>query len=376
MRFRSVKLGATALGASVALGGALLRCTLPDLPPPPAAQATRVGLPRGAIVSLPAGSTLDRAALVASLKELKAITVILEASADATGQSVAERVALAIDLQRELDADVLVGTYRASAYSGKPMDVLLQKDAAFTSCVPGGPRLDAELPIIDKLRLCSQDVSTKIADALAAANASPRVGCYITHEPELAAALSAEGRTKLGDLLRDSASACTSAKRLVAYSTLVTAGSGDPATAGLVLRDVLAPTGVNLVMLHDGVASVDPAKPRRGAPYYLGVRTALADRPPVVNVWATVDAFDCATPGCDRTRPTASARFTEQLCGARFRVEGIITREYLHDFAGRPLVTSAGDASPDLQAILDDADASAQLRSGYLAWADAGAPCP
>ena len=78
MRFRSV---ATVLGVSLALAGALVRCTLPDLPPPPNAQATRVGFPRGAIVSVPPGE-VDRAALIASFKELKAITVILESSAD------------------------------------------------------------------------------------------------------------------------------------------------------------------------------------------------------------------------------------------------------------------------------------------------------
>jgi hypothetical protein len=219
-------------------------------------------------------------------------------------------------------------------------------------------------------------VSTKIADALAAANAPARIGCYITHETELTDTLSADGRTKLAELLRDSAGACTTAKRNVAYSSIITARSGEPAKAGLLLRDVLATTGVNLLMLHDGVASTDPTKPRRAAPYYQGVRTAIADRPPVVSVWADVDAFDCATPACERTHPTAFARLSEQLCGARFRVEGIITREYLRDFAGRPLVATAGDASPELQAILDDTDASAQLRSGYLAWADGGAPCP
>lgn len=372
MRVRSV---ITVLGVSIALAGALVRCTLPDQPPPPSAQPTKVGLPRGAIVSVPAGN-VDRAALIASFKELKSSTVILESSADATVEAVGERVSLAIELQAALDADVFIGTYKAPTHSGKPVATLLQKDATFTACFPGGPALDATLATIDKLRLCSQAVSTKIADALGAANASARIGCYITHETELTDSLTDEARAKVVDLLHDSASACTTAKRNVAYSTLISATSGDPTKAGLILRDVLVTTGVNLLLLHDGVATADPAKPRRAAPYYKGIRTAIADRPPVVTVWAEVDAFDCATPGCERTHPTASTRFTEQLCGARFLVEGIITREYLHDFAGRPLVTANGDASPDLQAIIDDTDASAQLRSGYLTWTDGGARCP
>ena len=320
------------------------------------------------MVSLPQGN-VDRAALIASLKEIGATTVIIEASADATGESVADRVALAIDMQRDLglaSATVLIGTYRARAYEGKPMDDLLVTDSSFASCYPGGPALDPTAPIIDKLRLCSQAVSKKIADALAGASASPRIGCYITHEPELTDTLTDLGRTKLIDLLRDSAEPCTASKRNVAYSTLITARSGSPGRASRLLRDVLPETGVNHVLVRDGVATSAPANPLRAAVYYQSLRTALVDRPPEINVWADVESFDCEAPDCQRTHPTSTERFRKQLCGAQNRVEVMVTREYLQDFAGLPV----GDAS------LEDTDASAQLRSGYLAWSDGGPPCP
>ncbi len=375
MRLRSV---ATVLGASIALGGALVRCTLPDLPAPPNAFSTRVKSARGMVVSLPA-ETIDRPALIASLKEIGATTIILDSSADGTREVAADRVALAIELQREVglsDAAILIGTYRARKYEGKPMDDLMKPDPGFAVCYPGGPALDAAMAIIDKLRLCSQAVSAKVAEALTAANASPRIGCYITHEPELTDTLSETGRAKLADLLRDSAGACTAAKRHVAYSTLVTPASGDPSVAARILRDLLPATGVNHVLVRDGVGTSAPTNPVRASVYYQSLRTALVDRPAVIDVWADVESFDCEAPDCARTHPTTADRFRKQLCGAQNRVEVMVTREYLHDFAGRPLVTTAGDASPDLQAILDDSDASAQLRSGYLAWADGGPPCP
>jgi len=373
MRLRSV---AAVLGVSIALAGALVRCTLPDLPQPPAAFSTRVKSPRGMLVSLPPGN-VDRAALVASLKGIGATTIIIDASADATGEAVADRVALAVELQREVgaaDAAILIGTYRARAYEGKPMAALLGPDAAFSVCYPGGVALDPGMAIVDKLRMCSQAVSQKIAEALTAANASQQIGCYITHEPELSDSLTDEGRAKLGDLLRDSARACTTAKRNVAYSTLITARTGDPGVAARILREVLPATGVNHVLVRDGVATTPDASPGRASVYYQSLRTALVDRPPIVNVWADVESFNCETAECERTHPASIDRFRKQLCGAQNRVEVMVTREYLHDFARGSLVDAGADV--DAQAILDDTDASAQLRNSYLAWADGGAPCP
>ena len=380
MRVRSMM---TVFGVSIALGGALVRCTLPDLPPPPSAFSTKVKSARGMLVSLPA-EKIDRAALVASLKEIGATTIIIDASADATGEAVADRVALAIELQREValaDSEILIGTYRARAHEGKPMGDLLQKDPAFTVCYPGGPALDPAAAIIDKLRLCSQAVSQKIADALAAESASAQIGCYITHEPELTDSLTEEGRTKLIDLLRDSAAACSAAKRKVAYSTLITPQSGDPGVAARILRDVLPATGVNHVLVRDGVATSLDAGPTRAAVYYQALRTATVDRAPAVNVWADVESFECETAACDRTRPTTTDRFRRQLCGAQNRVEVMVTREFLRDFARGSTIVAPSDAAVDAaavdaQAIIDDTDASAQLRSGYLAWSDGGAPCP
>jgi hypothetical protein len=137
------------------------------------------------------------------------------------------------------------------------------------------------------------------------------------------------------------------------------------------LRESLQGSGISFVMLQDGVGTFDPLQPKRAALYYQGLRNALADRPPPVQVWANVEAFDCTTPACITTRPTSISRFTDQLCGARARVEGIVAYEYLRDLDGRPLV--AVDASTDAQT--DDTDAATQLRRGYLEWVDAGAHC-
>lgn len=372
-RLRSVALVVAMAGL---LAASLVRCSLPELPPPPQALPTSERLPRGAVLSLP-GRAIDRAALVASLKELKLTTVILRSSADSSGELVNDRVALAVELQRQLDADVFIGTYQSDGLSGKPMEALLEKNPALSACYPsGGPRLDANSSILDKLRLCSQDVSTKIAEALRVANASPRIGCFITHGPELAESLTTEGRTQLEAFFRDAAGPCTKAARLVVVSPLLSARSGDPARAGVLLRESLQDSGVNVVMLQDGVGTLDPSQPRRAAGYYRGLRNALADRPPPVAVWASVEAFDCEQPSCIRTHPTTAKRFTEQLCGARARVDGIVALEYLHHLAGLPLLPSTQDASVDEQSIADDTDAAAQLRRGYLEWTEAGARCP
>lgn len=371
----------TVLGVSIALAGALVRCTLPDQAPPPAAFSTKVKSPRGMLVSLPA-EKVDHAALIASLKAIGATTVIIDASADATGEAVADRVALAIELQQALgadDAEILIGTYRARAHEGKPMGDLAMLDAAFSACYPGGPSLSASSPISEKLRLCSQAISQKIADALTAANASPHIGCYITHEPELTGSLNDVERKALIALLHDSASACTAVNRNVAYSTLLTARSGDPNVAARVLRDLLPATGVNHVLVRDGVATTPDAGASRAAIYYQALRTATVDRLPIVNVWADVESFDCETAACERTRPTSSDRFRRQVCGAQNRVEVMVAREFLHDFAERSFSDASVDADAadvDAQTLIDDTDASAQLRSGYLAWADGGAPCP
>ena len=372
MRFRSV---AVVVAISGLLAGSLVRCSLPELPPPSQASPTKEAVVRGAFLSLP-GAPIDRAALVASLKELKLTTILIEATASKTGEFVNEGVSLAVELQRELDADVFIGTYQSGGLSGKPMEALLQKDPAFSTCYPpDGPALDAETPVIDKLRLCSKDVSTKIVEALRLANASPRIGCYVTHGPELVDSLTDVGRTKLEAFFHDAAGPCAAAHRSVGVSPMLSVSSGDPGRAGTLLRESLQDSGVNVVMLQDGVGTFDPSAPRRSTPYYQGLRNALVDRPPPVKVWAKVEAFDCEAPGCVRTHPTTPARFTEQLCGARTRVDRIVTVEYLHDLAGRSLFTSTADASAEVMAIVDDTDAAVQLRRGYLEWTDAGAPC-
>ena len=88
MRLRSV---ATVLGVSIALGGALVRCTVPELPAPPNAFSTRVKSARGMVVSLPA-ETIDRPALIASLKDIGATTIILTRAQ--TGRGRPPRIAL------------------------------------------------------------------------------------------------------------------------------------------------------------------------------------------------------------------------------------------------------------------------------------------
>jgi hypothetical protein len=360
------------------LVGAVVRCSLPPPFPPQEPVPTRVRTVRGAFVSVPGGGTLDRPALVASLRQMQLTSIVIQTSADEAGQFVSERVSLAVELQRELDADVFIGTYQASAHrlSGKPMADLLQKDPAFASCyAPDGPRLDADATLIDKVRICSQDVAQKVADELARVGASPRIGCSIAHEPELVDALTADQATKLHALFVDAAAPCRAAKRNVAISPLLSNGSGDPGLAAAVLRDAIADTGINLVLLQDGVGVFDASAPRRASPYYDALRVAIAGRPVPVQIWANLEAFDCEAPGCVRTHPTDSARFISQVCGARARVENIVANEYLHDLAGRPLVTGDLDASPDLRAIADDSDAAAQLRRGYLDWVDSGASC-
>ena len=374
MRFRSV---AMVVAMSGLLAGSLLRCSLPELPPPPQALPTKVRLPRAAFLSLP-GASVDRAALVASLKELNLTTIILQPAADPAGQHVNERVALAVELQRELGANVFIGTYESSAPSGTPIEALLLKDPAFLSCYPlDGLRLDTEASVLEKIRLCSQDVSKKIVEALRLANASPQIGCYITHQLELADRLTtAQDRAKVEAFFHDAAGPCAADNRPVAASLLSPrSGEPDPDRAGVLIRESLRDSGVNVVMLQDGVGTLDPLQPKRATPYYQGLRNALADRLPPVVVWATVEAFDCEAPGCTRTHPTTAKRFTDQLCGARGRVDGIVTREYLQDLAGRSLFAATVDASVAERAILDDVDAAAQLRSGYLEWSDAGAPC-
>lgn len=359
------------------LVGAVVRCSLPPPFPPPEPIATRIRTVQGAVVSLP-GGTVDRPALIASLREMQLTSIVIQTSANEAGEFVSDRVSLAVELQRELDADVLIGTYQASAHalSGKPIGDLMQKDPAFSSCyAPAGPRLEADATLIDKVRICSQDVAKKLADELTRVGASARIGCAIAHETELVDAPSADQATTLHALFVDAAAPCRAANRSVAISPVISNGSGDPDRAAAVLRDAIADTGIDRVLLQDGVGLFDASAPRRASPYYNALRVAIAGRPVPVQIWANVEAFDCEGPGCVRTHPTDSARFISQVCGARARVENIVANEYLHDLAGRPLVTGDLDASPDLRAIADDSDAATQLRRGYLDWVDSGASC-
>ncbi|MDB4936531.1 MAG: Serine/threonine-protein kinase pkn1 [Labilithrix sp.] len=375
MRLRSVL---AALATSCLLAAAVVRCSVPPPTPPPQILATRERVARGAFLSLPPGTAaLDRAALVASLREMNFNTIIIESTANQAGELVADRVALAVDLQRELDADVFVGSYQASApgdRSRTSIDALLQKDPAFDKCyAPDGLRLDPDALVVDKIRLCAQDIGKKVADELTRVNASPRIGCYVTHAPELVETLTDAGQSKLQELLRDSASACVQTKRNVLLSPLLSQSAGDPDRAAVLFRETLQDSGINFVLLQDGVGSVDPAEPRRAALYYSALRLALVDRPPPVQVWANIEAFDCEDGGgCTRPHPTTFARLTEQLCGARARVDRIVAYEYIHDLAERPLYATPAsvDASPD------DTAAAAQLHRSYLEWVDAGAVCP
>jgi hypothetical protein len=374
MRFRSlVSVSATSC-VLASLAAAVLRCSVPPLPPGPEALPTRERLASGTVIAVPPGATVDRGALIASLKEMNFSAVVIQASADATGESVADRVSLAVELQAALGANVFVGGYEAAAWSGRPIDALLKTDATFGACYPGGPALDAAATIIDKLRICAQDVGQRIADELARVSASTRIGCYVTHQPELADGLGDAGGTKLHDFFRDASSACTKASRPVAVSPILPAQLGAPAAASAELGGALQGLGISLIILEDGVAGSQPGRTRRGSPYYDALRVALEDG--TLAVWANVQAFDCdgdADARCDRARPTTSARFDDQVCGARGRADGIIASEYLRHLAGRPLFTGGLDASSD--AAVDDLAAAAQLRSGYLAWVDAGASC-
>lgn len=377
MRLRSL---ATVFATTSLLGLAVLRCSVPAEPPGPQALSTPIYRPQIAMLDLPVGGTIDRAALVASLREIRFSIVILRVAANEEGAFTSERVALAVEIQRELgdDGAVFVGTYDANVHklNAKSMEDLLQKDVTFDRCYPNGASLGADLALIDKLRLCSQDVAQRIADELTRLNASPLIGCYVAQQPELVDELSEVERAKLHDFLRDAAGPCVAAKRSVAFSPVLTAGPTDGERASVLLREALRDTGIRFTILQDGVGSFDATKPGRARAYYGALRVALDDRSDQpMRVWANVEAFDCEGTACDRTHPTTSERYIKQLCGAQRRVEGIVTTDYLHDLAGRPLVTGDLDASPDLQAIANDTDASAQLRRGYLEWSDAGAPC-
>ena len=378
MRVRSL---AMVLATSAVLASAAMHCSVPPLPPDQQALATRITRPQVALVDVPVGGTVDRAALLASLREMKISAVILRNAASELGELTSERVALAVDLQRGLeDALVFIGTYEANVHrlSGKPMDTLLQKDATFERCYPpNGPALGADFALVDKLRLCSQDVAQKVADELARVSASPKIGCYIAQQAELVDTLTEEGRSKLHELLRDAAGPCTRAKRSVAVGAVLSTRPTDPGRASVLLREALRDTGIGVTILQDGVGTFDPTKPDRASPYYAALRIALDDRPELpMRVWASVEAFDCEGPTCDLTHPTTSERFIKQLCGARSRVEGIVATEYLHHLAGQPLAAGDVEASPGLRAIANDVDPAAQLRRGYLEWSDAGAPCP
>lgn len=363
---------------SCLLVGAVVRCSLPPPFPPQEPVPTRVRTVRGAFLSVPSGAVLDRPALVASLREMRLTSLVIQSSANEAGQLVSERVSLAVELQRELDADVFLGTYEASTHglSGRPIADLLRKDPAFSACyAPDGPRLDPDATLVDKVRICSQEVAQKVADELARVGASPRIGCSIAHQPELVDALTAEQATKLHALFVDAAAPCRAAKRSVAISPRSSNGSGDPGLAAAVLRDAIADTGITLVLLQDGAGVLDASAAGRASPYYDALRVAIAGRPVPVEIWASLEAFECEAPGCARAHPTSTERFVNQVCGARFRVEGIVANEYLHDLAERPLFTGVLDASPELRAIDEDTDAAVQLRRGYLEWVDSGARC-
>jgi hypothetical protein len=370
MRFRTV-FGTLAM--SCLLAGAVVRCSVPPLTPGPQVLSTGVRLASGALLSIPPGTpAIDRPALIASLRDMKVNTIIIQSTANQAGELTADRVALAVELQRELDANVFVGTYEAPSPNGASIDTLLQPDPAFDKCyAPDGLALDPNAIVADKIRICSQDIGKKVADELARVNASPRIGCYITHQTELAEGLTDAGQSKLRELVRDAASPCVEARRSVLFSPILGRDAGDPDRAAALMRETLQDSGVNVVILQDGVATVDPLQARRAAPYYSALRLALVDRPPAVQVWGNVEAFDCDDGGgCTRTHPTTIDRFTDRLCGARARVDVIIASDYTRDLADRPLFAIPVDASAD------DVDAAAQLHRGYLEWVDAGSVCP
>lgn len=358
MRVRSVAL---VFSMSGLLAGSILRCSPPPLPLGPQANPTTIKTLHGAVLKVPASGAIDRPALLASLKEANLNTVILESSATGV-ELVSAQVSLAVDLQNQLDGRVYLGTDEATAHS--------------------------------------------TVDALRTADPSKRIGCFIAQQPLLVDRLADDAKATLNAQLRAGASACVAEGRHVAVSLLLTTRSGDPDTAGLVLREVLRDTGISVVMLDDGAATLEDAgQPdaglRRARGYYQGLRNALTDRqvelggallvgrlvdggeaPRTMEVWANIEAFECVPPSCAMTHPTTADAMIEQLCGARGRVDSIVVVEYLHDLAERPLIvfdaSSDTDAAlpDDLQAILDDSDAAAQLRKGYLEWRDSGARCP
>ena len=356
MRVRSVAL---VLAMSGLLAGSILRCSPPPLPLGPQAIPTQIRLVDGVIIKVPASGAIDRTALVASLKDAKIRTVILHSSSTAGAELVNAQVSLAVELQSQVEGDVYIGMDQATAQI--------------------------------------------TVEALRTTDPSKRIGCFITQQPELVDRLADDAKATLNAQLRDGASSCAADGRHVAISPLLTTRSGDPDTAGVVLREVLRNTGISVVILEDGVAIDSAAHAdaglRRAKGYYQGLRNALADRqvelggallvdrlvdggqaPRTMAVWANIEAYDCVPPDCAKTHPTTTTRLIEQLCGARFRVDSIVAVEYLHDLAARPLFVfdASSDAAlpDDLQTILDDSDASTQLRKGYLEWRDSGAVCP
>jgi hypothetical protein len=131
---------------------------------------------------------------------------------------------------------------------------------------------------------------------------------------------------------------------------------------------------MSLVLVRDGVGTFDAGAPRRALAYYVALRNELADRQAPfgpVSIWADVEAFECTETTCKARRPASFARFTEQLCAARSRVDGIVTTEYIDDLAEEPLVDGGA-----LDASRSDRDAAAGLRAAYASWRDSGAACP
>lgn len=352
MRVRSVLAALAVSGLGL---GVLVRCNLPELPPGPQAVPTHIGFVRGAFLSVPT-TPFDHASLIASMKELNFITVVIDSVADKDGEHVSDRVALAIELQAALDADVFIGTY-------KPDPNLDPNN--FTSCYPGGLALTSGTTT-DKLIACSKAASDQVAAALRAANAPSRIGCYITPRLALEQGLDETAVPAFANFLGGSAPACVTDQRFVGVSMLVELGTTDPNAAGVVVREAIADSGVGVVMLDDGVGRPD-ASPYRAANSYQGFRNALEDREPSVVVWANLEAYACTDGTCLTQHPAPPDRYRQQLCSARQRVDGIMTTEYFSDLAGTALI----DASAD------DLDASAQLRAEYQKYVDSGATlCP
>jgi hypothetical protein len=372
MRIRSA---VTVFALTGLLLGGVVRCALPDQPDGPTARSTTRAYVHVAVVSVPPG-TLDSAALIASLKELTVTTVILANSADETGSMVDQRVALAIEVQRGLDADVFIGSYESPSHNGKTMEQLLAPDSTFTTCYPNGPKLDPNGALIDNLRVCSQDTSGKIATALQAQNASARIGCAITQRTELLDSITDDAKAKLAGFFHDAAGACADAGRAVAISPMVSARSGDPDRVGVLMREMLQDSGVASITVHDGVGALDAGEQARATDYYQGLRNALQDREPTVLIWANVEAFDCDTPDCTKRHPTSRKRYLDELCVVRGSANDIVTSDFLRDLTGKSVFTSPLDGSAEVEAIAADIDAAAALRASYLEWRDGGAFCP